>query len=138
MGGGTPARPDAGFSRRRRLTRSVPFREAYDQNRKFVGRFMVMWLRVAPDTALRLGVVSSRKVGPAVVRNRARRRLREAWRRLRPELRGDVDVVIAARATLAAASWEALNDDLRALLRRAGLWRAGETAGPEPGAPPKG
>ena len=133
MSGGTPARPDVGFSRLRRLTRSVPFREAYDQNRKFVGRFMVMWLRSAPDTALRLGVVSSRKVGPAVVRNRARRRLREAWRRLRPELCGDVDVVIAARATLPAASWEALNADLRGLAGRAGLWRAAQAAGPESG-----
>ena len=44
---------------------------------------MVLFLRAAPDASLRLGVVASKKVGNAVERARAKRRLREAFRRHR-------------------------------------------------------
>jgi len=77
---GDAAGPDHGLPRARRLTRTSGFQEAYGQGRKFVGRYMVLFLRSGPDAALRLGVVSSRKVGGAVARNRARRRIREVFR----------------------------------------------------------
>jgi ribonuclease P protein component len=51
----------------------------------------------------RLGLAVSRKVGGAVVRNRVKRRLREAFRRLRPEL-GGVDLVVLASPEAARAS----------------------------------
>ncbi len=116
-----PGPPDVGLSRRQRLALERWFREAYDQNRKFAGRFMVVWLRSGEGAALRLGVVSSRKVGRAVARNRARRRLREVFRRERPLLGGAVDVVIVARASIAAASWPELVADFRGIMARAGL-----------------
>ena len=118
---GAPASPDVGLSRRQRLVLERWFREAYDQNRKFVGRFMVVWLRGGDGAALRLGVVSSRKVGNAVIRNRARRRLREMFRRERPSLKGAADVVIVARASIASASWPELVADFRRIAARAGL-----------------
>lgn len=89
-----------------------------------------------------LGLTASKKVGSAVVRNRARRRLREAGRQLLPShgLPG-VDYVLVARATTTEAPWDALLDDLgNALIRlRADLenprgsgprGRAGQTRGP--------
>ncbi len=66
-----------------------------------------------------LGLTASKKVGSAVVRNRARRRLREAARQLLP-LHGlpGVDYVLVARASTAEALWDALLDDLgNALIR---------------------
>jgi ribonuclease P protein component len=75
-----------------------------------------------------LGLTASRKVGGAVARNRARRRLREAARRLLPELGlPGVDYVLVARQDTPDAPWAALLDDLgNALIRlRADLDRAG-------------
>ena len=69
----------------RRRVRTLPlpwqFRYCYDGGRKIVTRYAVIFLRppVEPD-GLRVGVVSSRKVGGAVQRNRARRLLRETAR----------------------------------------------------------
>jgi ribonuclease P protein component len=66
-----------------------------------------------------LGLTASRKVGGAVERNRARRRLREAAKRLLPELGAPgVDYVVVARQSTPGAAWSALLDDLGTALIR--------------------
>ena len=70
------AGPDQRLRRAQRVTATRHFTETYAQGRKTVGRHMVLWLREGTDAALRLGVVTGRKVGPAVDRVRARRRSR--------------------------------------------------------------
>ena len=76
---------DRCLGKSQRLTRSPHFAETFAQKKKQVGRFMVLWLREAEYADLRLGVVSSKKVHlRANKRNYARRRMREAWRHLRP------------------------------------------------------
>ncbi len=116
-----PEKPDQGLARHQRLTRSRSFREAYESGHKQVGRLMVLYLRRGEGAALRLGVVASRKVGPAVARARARRLLREAYRRQRALLKGEADVVLVARPYLLKAAWPEVVADLAALLKRAGL-----------------
>jgi ribonuclease P protein component len=77
-----------------------------------------------------LGLTATKKIGSAVIRNRARRRLREAARRLLPELgQPGVDYVLVARQSTPAAAWAALLDDLgNALIRL----RADLDAAPRP------
>lgn len=82
---------------------------------------MVLYLLPRPEGALRLGVVTGRKVGNAVQRNRARRLLREAFRRNRFRMQGQVDVVLVARAALLATDWPRVEEELLALAQRAGL-----------------
>ena len=113
--------PDRGLSRRQRLTRSSLFEEAYDQGRKEVSRTMVIYLRRGEGASLRLGVVASRKVGKAPLRNRARRLMREAWRLHRHRFSGQVDVVLIARAAAARARFAEIESDLLKLARRTGL-----------------
>lgn len=114
--------PDQGLGRDRRLRSSRLFAETYAQGRRWTGRYMVLWRRDAPDGALRLGTVSSRKVGQATRRNRARRLLREAWRRNRHAFSGMCDVVLVARHALPDAAFGAVEEELLELARRAGLW----------------
>lgn len=77
--------------------------------------------RRANEGPIRVGFTASRKVGNAVVRNRARRRLREAARQLLPQLGlAGVDYVLVARQSTPDAAWAALLDDVRnALIRLA-------------------
>ena len=76
--------------------------------------------------APRVGFTASRKVGIAVVRNRARRRLRAAVDRVMP-LHAAVghDYVLVARAETAKRPFAALLGDLEVALRQLGAWRAG-------------
>ncbi len=69
----------------------------------------------------RVGFTATRKIGGAVVRNRAKRRLREAARRLLPRLgRPGVDYVFIARQDTPTRPWGSLLDDVeRALIRLA-------------------
>ena len=85
---------------------------------------MVLLLRAGEGAALRLGVVSSRvSVGNAVARNRARRRLRAAFRLNRSQFSGAYDVVLIARRPLLAAPWEDVANELRYLARKSGLMK---------------
>ncbi|MCO6401773.1 MAG: ribonuclease P protein component [Verrucomicrobia bacterium] len=114
-------RPDQGLARHQRLTRSADFRSAYDVGRKQVGRCMVLFLLPRPEGSLRLGVVSSRKIGGAVQRNRARRLLREAFRKNRHHLRGQADIVLVARAHVLETALPRIEHELLTLAARAGL-----------------
>lgn len=77
-----------------------------------------------PDSAIRVGYTASRKVGGAVVRNRARRRLREAVRRVVPaHARPGCDYVVIARGTTPERPFSALVEDLETALKRCKAWR---------------
>ncbi|MFA6172868.1 MAG: ribonuclease P protein component [Kiritimatiellales bacterium] len=110
------------LSKKQRLIQASLFGEAFAQKSNFVGRYMVFWLRTGQDAALRLGVVTSKKVSNrAVDRNLARRRLREIFRRHRAELSGSADLVIIARRNLLAASYADVEYEFLRLAEKAGL-----------------
>ncbi|MFM7717882.1 MAG: ribonuclease P protein component [Actinomycetota bacterium] len=65
--------------------------------------------------------VAGRRVGGAVVRNRARRVLRAAWREIAPDVRPGLNVALVARAGIRGAKTEELVTEMRELLARAGV-----------------
>jgi ribonuclease P protein component len=72
----------------------------------------------APE--LRLAVVAPGSVGGAVTRNRARRRIREAFRRtLRADAVAGLDLLVTARPEAVAADFRALESEAAAVLREA-------------------
>ena len=117
-----PGKPDQGLGRNRRLTRTSLFQQTYAQGRRVVGRVMVLWLRQGEGASLRLGVVASRKVGGAVQRARAKRLMREAYRRYRHRFSGPFDVVLVARRGILETSWDELVSELLELARRMGIF----------------
>lgn len=103
-----------------RLRRRQDFAIVYRTGAAHSRGDLVVRVRPNPEVSRpRFGFAVGRKVGSAVIRNRVRRRLREAARLSGAS--GGADVVVIARARAGAASYQELERTLRALLRAAGL-----------------
>lgn len=102
------------------------FEEIYRRGRSQANQAAVLYsLRVGSGPS-RLGLAVGRKLGSAVVRNRVKRRLREAARLLWPAVRPGHVVVLIGRAGARDMGFSELCAALRSLFRRAGLMRDGE------------
>ena len=110
-----------------RLTRRAEFLRVAGTKKKWAAPGLV--LQAAPraqpsGTELRVGFTASRKVGIAVKRNRARRRLRAAVAATMPlHAAAGHDYVLIARADTIRRPFADLIGDLEAGLKRLGLWR---------------
>jgi ribonuclease P protein component len=69
----------------------------------------------------RVGVAAGRRVGGAVVRNRAKRRLREAFRRLEGRLCGQGDMILVARSPAGTVPFSTLVSEMEALCKAGNL-----------------
>jgi ribonuclease P protein component len=113
-----------------RLTKRAQFLHVRAGVRAARPSVLVEARRRAENGPMGVGFTASKKVGRSVIRNRAKRRLREAARQLLPThgLAG-VDYVLVARQSTPDADWAALLDDLKsALLRLAADLETGATS----------
>jgi ribonuclease P protein component len=117
-----PDAPSRTLPPERRLRQSRDFARVKAQGRRLVlGCLIVNWTERAPGEKSRLGVVTAKKVGSAVVRNRARRLLREAFRLNRGSLARSVDLVLVARPSIATKTRQQVEADLLRVLAQAKL-----------------
>lgn len=119
------------FSRTARVRAKAEFSRVFETGKRTAEpRLALHWL--ADSAPSRLGLAVSRKVDPhAVGRNRIKRALREAFRSLRPRLRGGAYVVVA-RSGAARAEGLTLQEALEQLLLRAGALPPAQGVGTMP------
>ena len=112
-----------------RLKRRPDFLRVADGRRKWVtpGLILQTLARAPTDDAcdaIRVGFTATRKIGNAVIRNRARRRLRAAAASVMAHHAvAGFDYVLIARSGTPGRPYAALIDDLETALRRLGTWR---------------
>jgi ribonuclease P protein component len=88
------------------------------------GRAMLLGvLKNDVEPGQRIGIVTSRRIGNAVVRNRVRRRLREIVRAARPRLVAGLWLVIVAKVPSATAPFSVLSEEWMQLARRGSILR---------------
>src|SRR5262249_36985766 len=112
------------FPKRSRVLRTSDFRKAYNQGVRIAGPYFAAFcLQVAREAGEgpRVGFTVPRAFGKAVVRNRARRRLREAIRVRLPEIGPQWDIVINPRRAALEASQQQLRNELDRLVMRCRL-----------------
>ena len=110
------------FGRGARLKQHRDFtRVRREGERIALGCLIANWQRLPAGSPSRLGVVTSGKIGGAVVRNRARRLLRESFRLHQHDLAAAVDLVLVARASIAGKGFADVERDFLTTLRKAKL-----------------
>lgn len=103
------------------LKKNHEFRRLYSKGASAAGSGLVIYCRKNKLGRNRLGVTVSTKLGHAVVRNRARRRLRETFRLNAHLLRQGYDIVLVARHRAAGMPWRELNVSFLRLAGKLGL-----------------
>jgi ribonuclease P protein component len=113
------------FQKTQRLTRDSEFRRVRQSGRSFHGNLITLAvLTVSPSNTLRTGIITSRKIGGAVIRNRVRRRLREIVRLHQNQVAAGTWIVLIARPTTASATYRQLEDEWLRLAKRASILSA--------------
>ena len=109
------------MQRRFRLHRTGDIQRVRRTGKSYAHPLLVLVAARSPEAGKRLAVTAGRRVGGAVERNRARRRIREAARPLVDSLSEGWDLLLVARSGATSAPFRDLADAVRGLFARAGV-----------------
>ncbi|NLK61901.1 MAG: ribonuclease P protein component [Fusobacteria bacterium] len=80
-----------------KIQKNYEFQNIYNTNSKFFGKYIVVYIKKNNLSYSRIGVVASKKVGNAVVRNRTKRLFREALRINLDNFKYNIDIILIAK-----------------------------------------
>ncbi len=103
------------------LNQNSQFRRLYRRGKNAVRPGLVFYAAPNRKFGFRLGITAGKKVGGAVQRNRAKRRLRALVRTYLPKLKPNTDLVIVARTRTVTVSFEKLEQDFVAACKMVGI-----------------
>ena len=105
------------------LKRHKEFRYTYARGRSQSASLFTLVYARSRNESVRVGFSVSKRVGNAVQRNRAKRRMRAALTAMIGEISGGWNVIFIARPEVLDAPFAEIGKQMESLLRRAGLWR---------------
>ena len=111
--------------RAKMIKRRSDFQLVYQRGVSVAGRRMILYVLRDSRVAGKVGFAAGKKLGCAAVRSRTKRLLREAYRHMQHELRGDVGILLIGRAGLSAGKMQDAAAELRTLARRAQIFADG-------------
>lgn len=104
------------------ICKNNEFRRIYSKGRSFVTPLLVLYvLKNGRTKSVRVGITTSKKIGNAVLRNRSRRVLREAFRELSPRICVGNDLILVARGKTPYAKSYEVKKHMEKQLLAAGL-----------------
>lgn len=113
-----------GLPRQRRIKQGRDFGRTKTEGKRLAqGCLILNWVDSRPSLPSRVGVITGRKIGHAVIRSRARRLLREAFRLNQDRLSRAVDLVLVARGSIVGKGFGDVQKDFLAALKKARLYR---------------
>ncbi len=103
------------------LNQNKDFRRLYGRGKSKVHPALVTYVTKNRVGCCRVGITTSKKIGNAVARNRARRVIREAYRQLLPQIQGNYDLVFVARTKTTFVKSTQIVNIMAAQLKELGL-----------------
>ncbi|MFT9057077.1 MAG: ribonuclease P protein component [Ethanoligenens sp.] len=105
------------------LTENRDFRRLYHRGRNMVHPCLVLYYARNRLGHNRVGITTSKKIGKAVARNRARRIIREAYRQLGPAVKSGWDVVFVARSRTPSCKMGDVSRIMGGMFKSAGIMK---------------
>ena len=112
------------------LKQNHVFRRLYSKGKSAVSPYFAVYCRRTGRPVSRLGITAGTKLGNAVKRNRARRRIRELYRTNECRLEPGWDVVIVARVRSIYGRYAEMERSLLQLMKKLGMLRTREEGEP--------
>ncbi|MDQ5983096.1 MAG: Ribonuclease P protein component [Eubacteriales bacterium SKADARSKE-1] len=103
------------------LNQNKDFNRAYSKGRSYVCHALVVYIIKNYKKGTRIGITTSKKIGNAVERNRARRVIKEAYRQIAPKISGNFDIVFVARRPATNTLSTKIMEQMLKQLKLAGL-----------------
>ncbi|MEO0447358.1 MAG: ribonuclease P protein component [Verrucomicrobiota bacterium] len=120
------------FPKHRRMARSSEYRRVREEGTSYRGRHLILGVLVDESIDdLRVGFITTKRLGNAVMRNRVRRRMRMVLVELGDLILPGHYLVTVARPAAAEATFFALRKEWKWLGHRAGLFAPSKPAGDE-------
>ncbi|MEA2013093.1 MAG: ribonuclease P protein component [Verrucomicrobiota bacterium] len=105
------------------LNLSSEFKKIKDQGKTLPGKYQVMGFLKTDSPLCRIGFIASKRLSnKAVKRNRAKRLLRESFRRISSKIEKDTWIVLIARKYILSAKTQQVQKDLISICKKAGIW----------------
>jgi len=108
------------FPKTDRILKRDVFRRVYEQGRKIQFKYFTAFLLLKQSGPARIGITATKKFGNSVERNRARRLVREAFRKNKWLVPNGVDIVINVKRSMADAVYRDFEIEFITFLQRAG------------------
>ena len=103
------------------LDRDGQFQKLYKKGKSVVLPYLIVYAKKNGQSYNRLGITASKKIGKAVVRNRAKRRIRELYRTNIGKLKSGFDFVIVARSKTAYVDYASLSSAFMSAVEELGV-----------------
>ena len=111
------------FNRTQGLKKDSDFRKVYKHGKSFANRYLVMYILNNKSENSRIGISVSKKVGKAIIRNKVRRRIKEAYIvNIDENVKYGYDIVFIARVAIKDAEYKDIEKSMKHLVKKAEMF----------------
>ena len=104
------------FTQKERITHPRDFKRVMRFGRRLSSKNFLLFVQANKGGFHRLGIVVKKEIGPATVRNRMKRYVREFFRLNKHQMKGSLDMIILAKEGCALKRYREAEEELRRVL----------------------
>lgn len=108
------------FPKTERLLKKWEFSRVYEENNKYIGSFLILFV-LLNQISRKIGIITPKKIGNAVKRNKIKRLIRESYRLNKGLLANNLHILIVAKTASSRLNYKVIEKDLLNLYKTAGL-----------------
>jgi len=104
------------FTKKERIALPQDFRRVMKSGRRLTSKHYILFLQENQRGFHRLGIVVKKEIGPASLRNRMKRYLREFFRLNKQQIKGPLDIIILVKKNSLPERYRETEEELRKVL----------------------